>query len=90
MAETDDHMPPPDPVWLTLGILIFAIAAALGPTRSAAFIAALDEQAAGQASRRRVIAIHATDGRRRAVTRSVQVAATFVARIVAELRATGR
>ena len=87
MAQNGNRMPDPDAVWIALGMVIWAIALALGGRRRGAFIAALAALTEDQDARRQVVSIHTTNGRKRAFTQSVQVAATYLARIVAELRA---
>ena len=90
MARSANHMPEPDAIWIALGFVIWAVARAMGGRRRDLFIDALAELVGDQETRRRVVSLHTTNGRKRAFTRSVQVAETYVARIVAELRAAGR
>lgn len=90
MTTNGNHVPKPEPVWIALAFVIWAIALALGPQRRTRFIEALSELAENEEARRRVISINATNGRRRQVTASVQVAVRFARRIVAELRAADR
>jgi hypothetical protein len=87
MAREPNHMPPPEPIWVALGLAIWAVAIALGDRRRGLFIDALERVASDQVAKRRIVAVHQPDGRRRAVTASVQVAASYVTRIVAQLRA---
>lgn len=89
MARNGRHMPEPDPMWIALGFVIWALARALGGRRRDIFIDALSELSGDQQAAHRVVSMHATNGRKRAFTQSVQVAESYIARIVAELRAAG-
>jgi hypothetical protein len=90
MATNGNHLPRPEAIWIALAFVVWAVAAALGAQRRARFIDALAAVTQNEDARRRVVAINSTNGRRRAVTANVQVAVTYVSRIVAELRAADR
>lgn len=83
-------LPKPEPVWVALSLIVWAVAAALSAQQRSRFIDTLDSLAKDQEARRQVVAINVTNGRRRALTQSVQVAARFIERIVVELRAARR
>ena len=91
MSPNGNGFPKPEPALIVIGMVIWAIAVALGPQRRARFIEALAEQVESEEGRRRVVSITTanatTNGGRRALTQAVNFSARFVGRIVAELRA---
>jgi hypothetical protein len=92
-AETavaeNKQMPPPDPIWIALGIVIWALAEALGEKRRPQFIAALERIAADHSARGKIVSLH-INGRRRSVAASAKVASNYITRIVGEMRAAYR
>jgi hypothetical protein len=80
-------MPPADAVWLALGIVIWAMARALGERRRALFIDALEALASDINALRRIIA---PLGERHHLTQMPQaqrIAGEWLRRIVVQLRA---
>lgn len=85
MANGTNHLPKPDPVWVALGIIVAAIAAALGPTRRARFFDAMEELSVEHETRAHVLVF--TRNHRRDLPRSAKVASHWLNRLVVELRA---
>lgn len=73
MAGSTGDMPRPTAIWIALAIVTWATATALGPTRRARFVAALERLAGEHAARD--------------AGRPVNLAATWIGRMVSELRA---
>jgi hypothetical protein len=90
VINDDPHMPRPEPIWVALSILIWALAETLGPTRRARLLGAMARYCEADELRRRVTALHLRNGRRRAVSQSAQVACAWITRIVVELGAERR
>lgn len=86
MANGTNHRPKPDPQWVALGIVVWAVAVALGSKRRKVFIEALDELTDDHATRRRVIGFDPPQARSRALSQSVLVAAAWLNRLVTDLK----
>jgi hypothetical protein len=82
-----NHRPKPEPVWIALGIVVWAVAVALGPKRRQAFIDTLAELTDDHAARRRVIGFEPPQSRSRALSQSVLVAAAWLQRLIGDLKA---
>lgn len=80
-------MPRPEPIWIALGMVAWAVARALSAERRDRFIDALQMTAAEHEQARRVVAFGPSDGGRRDMRRHARVAGAWVSRLAAELRA---
>lgn len=81
-----NHFPKPEPVWVVLGIVVWAVAVALGPKRRRVFIDTLDELTAEHAARGRVVAFGTHSARSRALSSSARTGAAYLQRLIAALR----
>jgi hypothetical protein len=75
-------MPRPEPIWIALGIVIFAIAEALEDGRGRRFLDALERRADEHQTTPTVIPF----GARRPSSQAAQMAAIWVSRVAQELR----
>lgn len=89
MAQ-NNGLPRPEAIWIALGIVVWALAEALEDGRGRRFLAALDRLADEHAAQGRIVAFDPPVRGGRAMSHAARVAATWVSRIAAELRAAGK
>lgn len=86
MANHSNHFPKPEPALVALGIVVWAMAIALGAKRRRVFIEALEDLTAEHAARGRVIAFGTHSARSRALSHGGRVAAAYLQRLTVSLR----
>lgn len=87
MRANGNHTPKPEACWLALGLVVWAIAIALGRRRRADFIDALERVAHHQEGKSRVVGFGPPNARRGRLTQASLVATAWALRLVADLRA---
>lgn len=85
MSQHWNHMPKPEPIWIALGIVVAAIAAALGAKRRRVFFAALRELVHQHESRERVVSFTAARSQTRAMSQAIRGGAAWLSRLIEEL-----
>jgi hypothetical protein len=85
MADPGNHTPKPDSHWIALGVVVFALAASMGPNRRRAFIEALEQFTAETEARSRIVAFGRVHSG--AMSRNARTAASWLRRVVSQLRA---
>ena len=90
MTNGGNHLPKPEAIWVALAIVVWAIAAALGPRRRAGFIDAMAAATAQHEARERVLAFGRNGAHSREMSRSVRAATAWLRRLEAALRTAAR
>jgi hypothetical protein len=86
MSE-EHELPPPEAIWLALGMVTWAIAAALAPKARARFLDALTRLTDEHSARQRIIALSSVTPKTGNLSRGVRLAVAWIRRILAQLRA---
>lgn len=84
---SDEDLPPPEPIWVALALVTWALASALAPTVRVRFVRNLERLCDESEARRHVVAIETQPRAVGPLWVANIVALTWLRRLIAELRA---